>query len=298
MMKISGHTMGTPEYSLDEAIALFAKIGLDGIEVIVQTDGYRCAVPLAATDAEVLSLKDKVQRAGLLVAGLTPYLSQYNALDERVRQKECADLKRIIEMAALLDCHHIRVYGGKLVDGETDQDGKRLKALVKSMRECGDYAAGHDVKLCLENHFSTMTTTATKTAEVLNAIDHPYVGALYDQANIAFFPAEEYEEAIEVQKSKIFFVHCKDLVYRGGSPQEPKFAMLASIAESERTVHSRVPGEGILDWPAILRRLKEIGYDGWVSLEYERRWQQVDLPDASVGMARGAEYIRDIIRKL
>ena len=298
MMKLAGHTMGTPEYSLDQAIALFARIGLEGIEIIVQTDGYRCAIPLAATDAQVLSVKDKVSGAGLQVAGLTPYLNLYNALDEQVRQKECADLKRVIDMAALLDGHCIRIYGGKFVDGETDEDGKKLQALVKSMRECGDYAAEREVKLCLENHFGTMTTTATRTAKVLHAIDHPNVGALYDQANIAFFPAEEYEEAIEVQKDKIFYVHCKDLVYRGGSPQKPKFTRVASVDEAERTVHSRIPGEGILDWPAILKKLKEIGYDGWISLEYERRWQQIDLPDASVGMARGAEYIRNILAKM
>ncbi|MGC8787063.1 MAG: sugar phosphate isomerase/epimerase family protein, partial [Anaerolineae bacterium] len=70
------------------------------------------------------------------------------------------------------------------------------------------------------------------------------------------------------------------------------------VPESERTVHSRIPGEGILDWPAILKKLKEIGYDGWISLEYERRWQQIDLPPATVGMVRGAEYIRNIIKNL
>jgi len=290
--------MGTPEYTLDQAIALFAKIDLEGIEIIIQTDGYRCAIPLAASDAEVRSVKDRVHRAGLLVAGLTPYLNLFNALDEGVRQKECTDLKRVIDMAALLDCHRIRIYGGKFVDGETDEGGKKLQALVKSMRECGDYAAKHDVKLCLENHFGTMTTTATRTAQVLHEIDHPNVGVLYDQANIAFFPAEDYAEAIELQKDKIFYVHCKDLVYRGGTPQKPKFTRVSSVDESERTVHSRIPGEGILDWPAILKRLKEIGYDGWISLEYERRWQQVDLPDASIGMARGAEYIRNIIQGL
>lgn len=298
MMKIAGHTMGTPEYSLDEAIALFAKIGLDGIEAIVQTDGYRCAIPLAATDAEVLALKDKARRAGLLVAGLTPYLNLYNDLDETVRQKECADLKRVIDMAALLDCHHIRIYGGKFVDGETDEDGRKLQALARSMRECGDYAAERNVRLCLENHFGTMTTTATRTAQVLKEINHPSVGALYDQANIAFLPAEGYEEAIDVQKDKIFYVHCKDLVYRGGVPTKPKFTRVSSVDESERTVHSRIPGEGILDWPAILKKLREVGYDGWVSLEYERRWQQIDLPEASVGMARGAAYIRSIIKGL
>jgi sugar phosphate isomerase/epimerase len=143
-----------------------------------------------------------------------------------------------------------------------------------------------------------MTTTAARTAEILQAINHPNVGALYDQANIAFFPAEEYEEAIELQKGRIYYVHCKDLVYRGGVPTKPKFTRVSSVDESERTVHSRIPGEGILNWPAILKKLKQVGYDGWISLEYERRWQKIDLPDASVGMARGAEYIRNILKQL
>ena len=298
MMRISGHTMGTPEYTLDEAIELFAKIGLDGIEIIVQTDGYPCAIPFAASDEEVLKVGEKVKAAGLKVAGLTPYLNLFNSLDEAERRKECEDLKRVIDMAKLLDTHSIRIYGGKFVDGETDEDGKKLAALVKSMRECGDYAQQNGVVLSLENHFGTMTTSAHETMRIINAIDHPAVGVLYDQANIAFFPAEEYEEAIELQKGKIFFVHCKDLVYRGGTPQKPKFNMVSHINEEDRTVHSRIPGDGILDWPGILKRLKEIGYDGWISLEYERRWQKIDLPDASIGMPKGANYIRSIINQL
>lgn len=298
MMKISGHTMGTPEYTLEEAIALFSKIGLDGIEIIIQSDGYPCAIPLDASDAFVLSVGEKVRAAGLQVAGLTPYLNLYNSLDEAQRQKECASLKRVIDMAKMLDAHFVRIYGGKFVDGETDPDGKKLQALVKSMRECGDYAQKNDVKLCMENHFGTMTTSARETMRIANAIDHPAVGVLYDQANIAFFPAEEYQEAIALQKDKIFFVHCKDLVYRGGVPQKPKFSMVSHINEEDRTVHSRIPGDGILNWPAILQSLKDIGYDGWISLEYERRWQKVDLPDASIGMPKGANYIRGILNTL
>lgn len=134
--------------------------------------------------------------------------------------------------------------------------------------------------------------------EIVNAIDHPNVGVLYDQANLAFFPAEEYARAIDLQREKIYFVHCKDLVYRNGRPQKPRFSNVSHVDENERTVHSRIPGQGILDWPAILRKLKEIGYDGWISLEYERRWQQLDLPDASEGMPQGAGYIRSILEEL
>lgn len=298
MMKIAGHTMGTPEYTLFEAIDLFAEIGLDGIEIIIQQDGYQCAIPLDASMDYVREVRAKVDAAGLKVSGVTPYMNLYNSLDETEREEACAQLRRVIDMAVILGAGAVRIYGGKLVDGEDDADGKKLAQLTKSMRECGDYCKPHGIKLVLENHFGTMTTTAAKTAEIIAAIDHPNVGVLYDQANIAFFPAEEYEEAIELQKDKIYYVHCKDLVYRGGVPQKPKFTMVSHINEDERTVHSRVPGEGILDWPAILKRLKEIGYDGWISMEYERRWQKIDLPDAREGMKRGGDYIRNIINQL
>jgi len=298
MMKIAGHTMGTPEYTLEAAVKLSAGMGLDGIEIIIAADGYPCAIPQDADDAAVQKVAKMISAAGLQVAGLTPYLNLFNSLDETVRERECAGLRRVIDMAAILGAQNRVKSGGKFVDGETDGDGKKLDALVRSMRSCGDYALGRGVVLSLENHFGTMTTSAKETARIVRLIDHPAVGILYDQANLAFFPAEEYEEAIELQKDKIFFVHCKDLVYRGGSPQKPIFTNVSHIDESVRTVHSRVPGDGILDWPGILKALKGIGYDGWISLEYERRWQKLDLPDASIGMPRGAQHIRGVLREL
>lgn len=36
MFKIAGHTMGTPEYTVAEALQLFHDIGLDGAEIVVQ----------------------------------------------------------------------------------------------------------------------------------------------------------------------------------------------------------------------------------------------------------------------
>ena len=44
MFKIAGHTMGTPEYTVLEAIELMHKIGANGIEIVVQND-YRSGIP-------------------------------------------------------------------------------------------------------------------------------------------------------------------------------------------------------------------------------------------------------------
>lgn len=293
-MKIAGHTMGTPEYTLPEAIRLFSRMGLDGIEIIVQTDGYRCAIGLNDDPAEIDAIRGLAMDAGLEIACLTPYMNRYNSLNEAERAEDCSALKKVIMMARRIGAPSIRVYGGKLVTGEVDSDGAKLERLVASMRECGDFAAEHSVRLCLENHFGTMTTTATRTAEIIRAIDHPNVGILYDQANIAFFPAEEYQEALDRMAGMIFHVHVKDLIYREGAGTLT-CTEVAKISESERTVHSRIPGEGILDWRAILKGLADIGYAGWLSLEYERRWQTIDLPEASVGMAKALRHVRSCL---
>lgn len=296
-MKLAGHTMATPEMNVSEALQFFAKLGLDGAEVIIQS-GYKCGISYEADDDTVLKLRAEADALGLEIAGTTPYLNRYNDLDEAVRQSEVRSLKRVITMTRLLGAGSIRIYGGAFLDDETDPDGKKLAQLVKSMRECGDFAGQYGIRLSIENHFGTMATTAHRTMEVVEAIGHPNVGVLYDQANLAFFPAEPYEEALALQKGHIYYVHVKDLIYRGGKPQKFRSDSVSHISEEIRTVYSRFPGDGVLDWPAILRGLQAIGYDGWLSLEYERRWGKLDLPCAAEGMPVCVARLRHWMQEL
>lgn len=283
--------MSTPEFDVFEALTFFSELGLDGAEVIIQS-GYKSGIPYEADDAFVQSVRNHADKLGITIAATTPYLNLYNNLDEEVRLAEVAQLKRVIDMTVILGGKSIRIYGGAFQDEETDPDEKKLQQLVKSMRECGDYAAPFGIRLSIENHFGTMTTTAHETMKVIQAINHPNVGILYDQANLAFFPAEEYEEALELQKDHIFYVHVKDLIYRGGVPQKFRSDSVSHISEEIRTVYSRFPGDGVLDWPAILTGLKGIGYDGWLSLEYERRWGKLDLPVATEGLPICTQRLR------
>lgn len=54
--------MGTPEYTLPQALELFHHIGLDGAEIVVQ-DGYRCAIPQQADLDELNSLRRQADQA-------------------------------------------------------------------------------------------------------------------------------------------------------------------------------------------------------------------------------------------
>ena len=87
-------------------------------------------------------------------------------------------------------------------------------------------------------------------------------------------------------------MHVKDLVFKEGVAFTS--SDVAHPKEEERNVYTRIVGEGVLPWPEILRAVKERGYDGWLSLEYERRWHPDDIPDASIGMKKSLDYLRSI----
>jgi sugar phosphate isomerase/epimerase len=186
----------------------------------------------------------------------------------------------------------MRVYGGTLLADEPAADVPRLWArLVASLRRLGPIALDHGVVLCIENHFGTMTVSAADTLALVEEVDSPGVGILYDQANLAFTHREPYDEAIRLQAPWIRHVHVKDLEFIHPD-RILKTNQVASIDKSERIHASRMIGDGILDWKAIVEALRAVGYDGSYSLEYEYRWNPEDLPAPEVGFPESARRLR------
>ena len=105
----------------------------------------------------------------------------------------------------------------------------------------------------------------------------------------------EKTEALRLLEGLIAMVHVKDLVYKEGATGGFTSSKVVTVDESERRVSSRIPGEGIIPWPEILPALAARGFDGWLSLEYERRWYPHDLPPAGEGMRRGFEYLQKLL---
>lgn len=292
MLKIAGHTMGTPEYTVCEAIQLMKKIGADGIEIVVQ-DGYHSGIPCDC-DLEMLKkIKECAEETGICIIALTPYNSYFNSLNEEKRQEEISAIRKVIDYCEFFGASYVRIYGGNLAAGDTYKLDERWNLLVQSLREMGDYAKEKGITLVVENHFNTMAVSAKNSADLMEAVDHPAVAVLYDQANLTFTENEDYLTAIAIQQKYVAYMHVKDLVFVEG-----KSFVSSNVArpdEDERNVRTKIVGEGVVPWPQIISKVKELGYDGWLSLEYERRWHPDDIPDASVGMKKSLEYLKSIM---
>ena len=290
MFKIAGHTMGTPEYTVCESIELMHKIA-DGIEIVVQDD-YRSGIPCDCDEKTLAEVKQCAEKNGIQIVCLTPYNSFFNSLNEEERCREVESIRKVISYCDYLGAKFIRIYGGNLVAGDTERLPERRAKLIESMRELGDSAAEKGVTLVIENHFNTMAVSAKDSAALIRDIAHKAVRILYDQANLTFTENEDYKEAIRIQQKYVSYMHVKDLVFKEGMTFSS--SNVAHPDESERNVFTRIVGEGIVPWTEILKLVKEQGYNGWLSLEYERRWHPDDIPDASIGMKQSIDYLRSI----
>lgn len=297
-MRIAGHTMGAPEHTLPEAVALFSSIGLDGIEIIWD-DEFKCALRKDASPAELSELGRRLRDQGLALCCLTPYMTGIDCLEAGTRRRDIEDFRRCIDAAGVLGAPCLRVYGGAY---QPERDRERRpqleQVLVESLSTLGEAAVQAGVVLAVETHFNTLTCSAAETASLVRRVDHPNVRVLYDQPNLEFSEGEPYPEALRLLEGLIAMVHVKDLVYKEGVSGGFKSSKVVTVEESERRVSSRITGEGIIPWPEILPVLKAQGFDGWLSLEYERRWYPHDLPPAAEGMKRGLRYLRGLLAGL
>ena len=290
-MRLAGHTLGTPEQTVPEALALFAAAGLDAAEVIYQDD-YRSGLPLRdrRTAEQARRASDDT---GIPIVGLTPYTTGINALDDGPWWTAVDEFRGAIEIAQIVGADRLRVYAGSWHPGDQDH-ATHWDRLVEALRTLAPEASAAGVRLCVENHFGTMTQSAAETARLVREVAHDAVRVLYDQANLTFAHDEPYDEALRLQGDLVGHVHVKDLVFT--DPDAPfRATETARVSAAERTVRSRVVGDGVVPWADILSALATLGYDDVLSLEYEYRWHPADLPDPTIGFARAAQVLRGIL---
>lgn len=293
-MRLAGHTLGTPNHTVPQALDLFRAAGLDAAEIIYQND-YTSGLPLGDRRAAMEALK-AAENTGIPIVGLTPYTTAINSLDAAEWRQGVDEFRGAIETAHLLGADRVRVYAGAWHPGDTDHSA-RWAQLRKALETLAPEADQAGVRLCVENHFGTMTQTAAETAALVREIAQPSVRVLYDQANLTFTHDENYEQAFAVQGDLIGHVHVKDLIFTDPNA-EFRATETARVNASERAVRSRVVGSGVVPWSQILGSLLRHGYDDVLSIELEYRWHPQDLPAPEDGFRESATVLRSMLTEL
>ena len=133
----------------------------------------------------------------------------------------------------------------------------------------GDYAAEREVTIVVENALSFRA--AKEMWSILDRIQHPAIACCWDVFNAALVGETPYL-SVPTLNSKIHYCQVKD-------------AKLGALGATYCKL-----GEGDVPVQKFLTRLRGIGYDGYVTVEWEKAW----LP----ALAEPEEILPDSIKKL
>jgi D-psicose/D-tagatose/L-ribulose 3-epimerase len=267
-VRVCMHTWMRPE-PLATTIERLARCGYDGIEITSE--------PGAIDVGETRAL---LERHGIVCSGMLAFLAGARDLfgeDPYVRGAAVAYLRDTISLTAELGGTYVSVPPtvGKVVP--LAAPAEEWGWYVEGLQACLDHATEHGVRLALEplNRFESY---------------------LINRADQAYALAEAAGEACGV---------CLDIFHMNIEEADPLGAIRAS---ADRLWHFHVadnnrlaPGDGSIDWGALLGTLADVGYDDWIAVEFmpavdrtpvsERA--DIEDPDAGELSAAMVQWLRD-----
>jgi sugar phosphate isomerase/epimerase len=163
-------------------------------------------------------------------------------LDQGI-EKAVADYRRLIDTAALLGAKWLLDLGSSQIE--------RRAAYIATMRQVAPYAHQAEIGISLKPHGGITLTTPDLIA-IHHEVDHPAFGISYDPGNIIYYTKGEERPLMHVREVAplVTTVIIKDCVLDKGKPD-----VLVT------------PGEGWVDFPAVLSALASGGFCGPLYVE-------------------------------
>jgi 2-keto-myo-inositol isomerase len=159
-----------------------------------------------------------------------------------------------------------------VADFVSEVDAVALERAVLSLKQTAQWAAGYDVRLALEFRARDTFCASLDTALALIVqADEPNLGVNFDVFHYYTGPSK-FEDLELLTADRLAFVQLSDVA---GVPRE-----LASDADRI------LPGDGDFRIEPLLQRFRDLGYEGWVSLELMNPtlWKAKPVQVAEIGL--------------
>lgn len=190
--------------------------------------------------------------------------------DASFRKREIAKQKRWIEMTGALGGKYCRVLSGQRRPELTKDEGVKLAA--DCIENCLPLARSLDVTLILENHYKDdfweypeFAQQSEVFCKLVDSIHDPNFGVNYDPSN-AFLAGEDPLDLLEKVKHRVVTMHASDRFLKEGTIEDLRKEETGAAGYAKRLSHGEI-GKGLNDYDAIFSILKEVGFNGWISIE-------------------------------
>lgn len=251
-MKIGFTTMATPGMSVEEIVKEAVNYGFDGVDLRIRVDGEADEKVTVRRANEIRKIFGKTEISSLMCYN-------YTLLEGADKMKE--SILNLLNAARRLKVKNIRVFSGKL---ENDELLSHLADVINDIFK--EYDDG--INLLFQNHAGNGLTCeqALKLSEMVTDKRWGFI----------FSPDECF-------KGKENYMHL--------IPELVKITRQVYIADMTRDVKYCRIGEGVVPLKTVVKELCANGYDGYLSLKWEKIWCDY-LEDYKVGFESFKKYLK------
>lgn len=266
-MKLAFSSLACPQWTIEEAVAAAARYGYAAIEWRL-ADGQTIEPDVPA------SVRTRLREAPAALGVEVACLDTSCRVVQISPQERAAVLdagRRMIDLAADIAAPCLRVFGGAL-PAETTR-AHIFAPTVELLHALGTYGAACGITVALETHDAW--TSSEDVLALMEAVDLPSVRVLWD-AHHTYRAGETPAFTLERLGHLLAFVHLKDSRSASGRPGEWSYCLL---------------NKGSMPLREICALLKRTGYDGYLSLEWEKKWHPT-IAEPEVALPQAVPYLR------
>ena len=149
-----------------------------------------------------------------------------------------------------------------------------IEFVAHNLKILAEYASDKNVMVLIETNGDL--ADSRKMLRLLELADSSNIGVLWDIHHPFRFFGEPIEDTYKLLKEKIKFIHIKDSEVFNGN------------------IKYRMVGNGDVPVKEALLLLKKNNYNGFVSLEWVKRWC-MDLEDPGIVFSHFVNYVKNIL---
>lgn len=275
------------------------EVGFDGYCAWLAENGFEAVdtPPLTA------SIAATCQRLGLAIGTCDARAGGLLSQDAAKRRKALSDLKKDLTAIARHGGHTYFAILGP--DDPTQGRAKTFEVFQQVYPGVVAHAEKVGVNIAIEPWpggfpwYGNLGCTPESLRRIFAAIPSPNLGICFDPSHFVRIQVD-YVRLLHEFGHRVKHVHLKDTeilqekLYESGILGESYPPRTYGFGEG--WWRYAIPGEGIVDWQLVVRRLGECGYDGILSVELEDHhfWATPELQKE--GLLRARDYIAQFLK--
>jgi sugar phosphate isomerase/epimerase len=271
-MKFAYSTNAYLRFSFAETVRRLSAIGYEAVEIMADVPH---AWPAYLLPEQKQMIRDALAQHRLSISNVNAFMMHavndhrqkywhpsWIEPDPHYRQVRIDHTKRCLTLAKELGAPCITTEPGGPVEKGASWTAA-LKLFVEMLKPVIEHAEKENVLLLVEPEPDLLIETAEQFEEFMKHMDSPMVGLNFDIGH--FYCVKDEPAPTMTRLAKwVKHIHLEDIA-------------------ATRVHHHLIPGEGAIDFAEVLRAVKKIGYQGWITIEL---YPYVDDPDHAARTAR------------